>query len=155
MKNKISLLLFFGIAFLNPNTFFAQQSWSKQKKIGYFLQKKEIYQNKRLPDNYNILSLNKEVFEARLKSSKENFIKLPNATGNLIKFKVTKSSNFNHLLQAKYPNIKSYTAYCIDDPTITASMSMGSDGFHAAIYSKKETTVYIDPFTKNQKDYIV
>ena len=148
-------MLFFGIAFLNPNTFFAQQSWSKQKKIGYFLQKKEIYQNKRLPDNYEILSLNKEVFEARLKSSKENFIKLPNATGNLIKFKVTKSSNFNHLLQAKYPNIKSYTAYCIDDPTITASMSMGSDGFHAAIYSKKETTVYIDPFTKNQKDYIV
>ena len=80
---------------------------------------------------------------------------MPNADGSLSRFRCKESSNFEAKLQAKFPNIKSYSAQGIDDPTALAKISIGTDGFHAVIFSGKEETVYIDPYSRDNKDYII
>ena len=50
--------------------------------------------------------------------------------------------------------IKSYSAQGIDDPTATAKISLGTNGLHALISSGNKSTLYIDPFTINKRQYI-
>ncbi|MGB1043450.1 MAG: zinc-dependent metalloprotease family protein, partial [Tenacibaculum sp.] len=40
-------------------------------------------------------------------------------------------------------------------PTATAKISIGKDGLHAIIFSGNESTLYLDPYTKDSKEYIV
>ena len=51
--------------------------------------------------------------------------------------------------------IKSYDAQGIDDPTAVAKISIGTDGFHAVIFSGNDGSYYIDPYSKDHKEYIV
>ncbi|MDP5093207.1 MAG: M12 family metallo-peptidase, partial [Polaribacter sp.] len=55
----------------------------------------------------------------------------------------------------KFPEIKSFSAQGIDDKTSMAKISIGTDGFHAVIFSGTQETVYIDPYTKDNKSYLV
>ena len=77
---------------------------------------------------------------------------MPNSDGSLSKFFVKESSNFEEELQTKFPNMLSYSAQGIDDPTAVAKISIGTDGFHAIISSGKKETVYIDSYSK---DFII
>ncbi|MDP5093201.1 MAG: M12 family metallo-peptidase, partial [Polaribacter sp.] len=65
------------------------------------------------------------------------------------------TSNFETTLQLKFPEIKSFSAQGIDDKTSMAKISLGTDGFHAVIFSGTHETVYIDPYTKDNKSYLV
>jgi hypothetical protein len=54
-------------------------------------------------------------------------------------------------LSEKFPTIKSYTAQGITDPTAVAKISIGTDGFHAVVFSGIEETLYVDPYTKDNE----
>ncbi|WP_348714461.1 GEVED domain-containing protein [Tenacibaculum sp. 190130A14a] len=82
-------------------------------------------------------------------------IQLPNSKGELKKYSVKETPNFAPELARKFPMIKSYSAQGIDDPSSTAKISFGTDGLHTMIFSATESTIYIDPYTKNKKEYIV
>ncbi|MHB0754328.1 reprolysin-like metallopeptidase [Polaribacter sp. M15] len=157
MKNRLPLFLFLGFIFLGQHVILAQKLWTKQKKASFTLSKKEIYHKKNFPTKYEIVSFNKEIFEnsIRNKSSKEKFIELPDANGNLALFSIQEDSNFDIILQQKYPNITSYTAQSITNPNTIAKISWGTDGFHGVVFSKTKPNLYIDPYTKNNKNYIV
>ena len=51
--------------------------------------------------------------------------------------------------------IRSYTGYGIDDPTAIAKLDIGTKGFHAWIVSGTNSTLYIDPYTKDGTSSIV
>ena len=157
MKNRLSLLLFFAIL-CSSSSSYGQQLWHKQEKENTTIQKKATFQKKNFPSNYEIVTLNRGVFEDKLSRKSAIFnaiIELPNADGSLSKFSIQENSNFDPILQAKFPNVKSYTAKGIDDESANAKISIGTDGFHAVVYSDAKETIYIDPYTKDKKEYII
>ncbi|TXD51132.1 T9SS type A sorting domain-containing protein [Polaribacter sp. IC066] len=136
----------------------AQQLWMKQEKVQLSVQKHEIYQKKNVPLKYEIVRLNKDIFKKVVKgisTKQNNSIELPNFDGSLARFTIKETSNFDAILQAKFPNIRSYSAQGVDDPTAVAKISMGTDGFHAVIFSGTQETIYIDPYTKDNETYMV
>jgi hypothetical protein len=158
MKNKLLFLFLVSILIFNVGNVHSQEIWTKVQKSDYLVQKKEIYQKKNFPSNYEIISLNLNAFSTNLKRSTFNqkeIIELPNPDGSFARYSLKETSNFEDKLQAKFPNIKSYSAQGIDDPTAVAKISVGTDGFHAVIFSGKQETIYIDPYSKDNKDYII
>jgi len=135
-----------------------QELWKKLDTKKDAFQKNEIRSFKNFPEKYIVyqLDLNKaksNVF-INFKSSSKTIL-LPNATGTLDAFEMRESSNFEKALADKFPTIKSYSAVGIENPTSFAKISLGTDGFHAVIFSPNGKTVYIDPYSKDNQEYIV
>jgi Metallo-peptidase family M12B Reprolysin-like/IPT/TIG domain len=74
-------------------------------------------------------------------------IALPYPDGSDRRFRVEESSILEPALAAKFPEIHTYVAQGIDDPTATARLSLTSLGFHAMVLSASGT-VFIDPYRK-------
>ena len=158
MKIKLTFLLFFTLLFIGVEGSNAQQLWEKIDKTSSFVQKKDIYKKKNFPSNYELMSLELNSFKSKVTlkaKTQEQIIELPNVDGSLSRFLIKESSNLAPKLAAMYPSIKSYTAQGIDDPTAVAKISLGTDGFHAVVFSGTEATLYIDPYSKNKEEYIV
>ncbi|MFC4267485.1 reprolysin-like metallopeptidase [Polaribacter marinivivus] len=157
MNVRNPLFITFLILTMCVNTY-SQNTWEQITKLDYKKNTNEIYSKKNFPKEYKLISLDVEAFTNGLNLKSKNAIKtiaLPDANGDLKRFTIKETSTFEKGLQEKYPNIRSYTAKGIDDPTAIAKISIGTDGFHGTIYSGNHATVYIDPHSKDKKDYIV
>jgi len=82
-----------------------------------------------------LFSLDKELLASQLKNAPLKFsgeagteIIMPNAKGELEKFRVWEYSNFTPELQAKFPGIKSYVGIGITDPTAYLRFSISNIG---------------------------
>lgn len=152
IKTIFKLLFFFSLA-----SFSQEAYWKKISKNSLLIQKKELYHKKNSPKEYNLYSLDLTAITGQLKnrSASKNIIYLPNAEGELTRYLLKEASNLDPKLAQKFPMIKSYSAQGIDDVTTFAKISIGTDGFHAAIFSGHKSTVYIDPYTKDNQEYLV
>ncbi len=152
-KIRLILSLLFLAAFSQLN---AQKLWQDFKYESYNSLNPEVYQKKHIPTKYKLVSLSLNQLTQQLKSNAKGMImELPNENGELAKFRIQETSNFEPALQAKFPEIRSYTAQGIDDPTAIAKISVGTDGFHATVFSGSQSTLYIDPYKKTNSQYIV
>ncbi len=148
-------MLFFSISS------FSQELWTKIKHNEILSQKKELLTSKISPKNFTLMSLDIEAFKSALLTTQSKnissikIIKLPDASGELQRFSIEETSYLAPELAAKFPLIKSYTAKGIDVPTATAKITVGKNGVHAAIYAINQSTLYIDPYTTDYKEYIV
>ncbi|QNM87097.1 T9SS type A sorting domain-containing protein [Polaribacter pectinis] len=136
----------------------AQQLWSELNKQDNSILESEILQKKNFPSTYKLFALDITALKSELalqSRNSETIIELPNSKGGLSKFKIKETSNFDEELASKFPMIKSYSAQGIEDPTAVAKISIGVDGFHAIVFSGKEKTMYIDPYSKNNQNYIL
>ncbi|MFK8060578.1 MAG: reprolysin-like metallopeptidase [Polaribacter sp.] len=88
-------------------------------------------------------------------NKQEAIIELPDGNGNFLKYQLKEIFTLDKELAKKYPMIKSYVAVGIDNPNFSARISMGLDGFHALVKTDENGTLYIDPYTKDKKEYIV
>ncbi len=150
----------FIFTFLFSVAAFAQKSyWSKTtvkdkssitQKTNLSLKKQEVFL---LDVNAFKNSLSKAPNRTTSKTS-GSVIMLPDENGNLERFRVYEASIMHPALAEKYPNIKSYAASGIDDPTARARFSVDNKGVHAMIRYTDRSTVYIDPDTKG-KHYTV
>jgi hypothetical protein len=82
----------------------------------------------------------------------EKFVILPMPDGSFMRFGVQKSHLLPPGLAAKYPNIETYNAVSLEDPTITAKLDFTFYGFHAMIYAG-ENTALIDPEDNERTGY--
>ncbi|MDQ3472736.1 MAG: M12 family metallo-peptidase [Acidobacteriota bacterium] len=57
-------------------------------------------------------------------------------------------------LANRFPEIKTYRGYSLDDPTLTTRFDWTPTGFHAIILGAKET-VLVEPYAKGNTDYYV
>ncbi|WP_281979945.1 reprolysin-like metallopeptidase [Tenacibaculum mesophilum] len=159
---KKSTLPFLFAFYLSIANLFSQQLWTRSHKDAITQQKKEIFNtNNTLPKEYILMSLNLEGFKNTLPNSlskntpNSKIIQLPNANGQLERFSIKETSYLAPSLAEKYPMIKSFSAQGIDNPSSSAKISIGKDGVHVIISSANEGTSYINPYTKDYKEYIV
>ena len=117
------------------------------------ISEKNIISSKVSPNKFELYSLGTENFKVDIKSKKT--ISLPNSDGSYSNFYIKESSNFTQDIATKYGTIKSYTIHGIDDKTASGKISIGLDGVHVIVFSAKESTLFIDPYTEDQSTYIV
>ncbi|WP_139924339.1 reprolysin-like metallopeptidase [Hymenobacter sp. DG01] len=81
-------------------------------------------------------------------------VSLPLPDGTSQRFRVAQMPVMAPALAARYPDIQTYTAQGIDDPTATARLDVSPSGFHALILAA-DKTVYIDPAERGTDTHLV
>lgn len=76
----------------------------------------------------------------------------PDGTDRL--FRVEESPILEPELAARFPEIRTFAAQGIDDPTATARLSLTALGFHAMVLSTSGT-VFIDPYRRGSAGYVL
>ncbi|WP_103072508.1 reprolysin-like metallopeptidase [Aquimarina sediminis] len=117
---------------------------------------------KTTPTQYQLFNLNTTELTSILKKTPSRALQktsgvvmeLPTQKGVLKRFRVLEASVLDKDLAKRFPNIKSFVGYGIDDPTSIARFSVSKVGLHAMITSGNHKTIYIDPYTKDKQDYI-
>jgi hypothetical protein len=158
---KKSTLPFLFAFYLSIANLFSQQLWTRVHKDAITQQKKEVFNTNSLPKQYVLMNLNLDGFKNTLpnlqskNTSNSGVIQLPNANGQLERFSIKGTSYLAPALAEKFPMIKSFSAQGIDNPSSSAKISIGKDGVHAIIFSANEGTSYINPYTKDYREYII
>ncbi|MEQ1765623.1 MAG: reprolysin-like metallopeptidase, partial [Pyrinomonadaceae bacterium] len=84
-----------------------------------------------------------------------NVIDLPKPDGTFTRFRVEDSPILSPEIAKQHPTWKTYQAYSIDEPGVTARLDMTDTGFHGYVFAL-EGTYSIDPFQANDlENYIV
>lgn len=148
---------------LTTSTAFAQQSrevWidiqenASQNQSGRLIIPQE-YRTLRL-DKTNLLQiLNQAPKEYSDNARKKQVIlELPYPNGEVKAFQILNSPIMEEGLAVKYPDIRTFIAQGIDDPSASGRLDYTPAGFHAIIFSS-EGTIYIDPFSRNTTEYYI
>ena len=82
-------------------------------------------------------------------------LSLPNAEGQMERFRVYENSILDPALAAQYPNIKSYIGIGIDNPTSTAYFSSSPLGFKSMVLNADKQAVFIEPISEDLTTYTV
>ena len=82
-------------------------------------------------------------------------LSLPNAEGQMERFRVYENSILDPVLAAQYPNIKSYIGIGIDNPTSTAYFSSSPLGFKSMVLNADKQAVFIEPISEDLTTYTV
>jgi len=99
-------------------------------------------------------SVNKKTFDINIAEleqlTRENsslLIDLPLPTGDFAQFKLTPSAVMTGELAEKYPSIKTYTGYQVNNPDHSGRFDITPHGFHGVFNYEKEK-VYIEPISR-------
>ncbi|WP_082333699.1 reprolysin-like metallopeptidase [Mangrovimonas sp. TPBH4] len=156
------ILLVFALGTFTMHSQSRKAYWSKADTKGLVTAKKLDRASQ--PNTFEVFTLDIQQFNAALEnaplrgsiSGKSNtIIEFPTAKGEFQSFRVLESPIMDSELAAKYPMIKTYKAFGIDDPTASMRFSVTQFGLHAMILSGKQGTLYIDPYTSDYKTYMV
>ena len=87
--------------------------------------------------------------------SSETLIKFPNNKGEFSNYRIVENSSLSPELQQKYPSIKSYVGYNVDQPSEIINFSFSPQfGLYGSITNGEKTTL-IDPYQKDKLSYII
>lgn len=138
--------------------------WGQEKETEHFWKDVASKSENKKTNNlhtYRSLQLDTKTWKAHLATAPLEFsetatknslqIELPMPDGTMQLFNIVESPILAPKLAAQFPNIKTYTAQGIDDPTALARLDFTLKGFHAYIMGKDGTTI-IDPLDTHQLD---
>lgn len=83
---------------------------------------------------------------------KEVLLDIPNALGGFDRYKVLKNSTMHPLLEAKYPEIKTFDVIGVTDKWKKGKIDVTPHGFHAMIFDRNNGTFFIDPLVYGRTD---
>ena len=86
--------------------------------------------------------------------SKNVVIEIPQPDGSLQHFRIEEAPTMHVDLQAKYPNIRSFAGFGIEDRTATMRCEYSQNGFSAMILAEGKT-LFVDPFAKGNTEYYI
>ncbi|MES2863906.1 MAG: M12 family metallo-peptidase [Bacteroidota bacterium] len=157
MKKLICFTLLFTSVILNAQN--ENGLWKKNNSS------KEIINNgKSNFPQQNIFNLDIESLNTILKNSPKRdkaskssntIITLPTIDGKMEKFEVYENSVLAPELAAKFPEIKSYIAVGVDNPSVRAYLSSSPLGFKSMIVYPNKETVFIEPISNDRLNYSV
>ena len=124
----------------------------------------EILGNKISITSPKLFDLNFEGLKMALRNSPRNLgtdqksetiITFPSADGKMENFKVSEKSNFDPVLAAKYPDIKSYVGQSLENPANLVYFSVSPLGLSSMEINADHSAVFIEPYTKSADTYVV
>jgi hypothetical protein len=117
-----------------------------------------------IPQEYRTLFLNKtnliEILNQAPKEfsndarSRKVYLNLPYPNGESKRFYILNSPIMEPGLAIKYPEIRTFIAQGVDEPSSNARLDLTPQGFHAIIFSE-QGTIYIDPYSQNSSEYYI
>jgi hypothetical protein len=164
MAKKYTLTLVFLATFCSFITAKAQNNFFKDEAEQSFItadQKRAI-----IPQKYRTIQMDlnamksfllsvPRINEATTNRNTTPIISIPMPDGSTALFHIWERSIMEPGLEAKYPNIKTYTGQGITDRTAVIVASMTEFGFNAMILSSVTGNVFIDPYDfKTTTNYI-
>ena len=141
---------------------FAQSIWTDTPESGIPAAGERRIQ----PSKFRSVRMNVSALQAVLVTAPERFtpaaesgnlpiLSLPLPNGGVGRFQLEETPMFHPDLQAKYPQIRSYTGRGLDDQTAVLKCDLTPLGFHGMIRSGTENTVFIDPAIHGNSEYYV
>ncbi len=112
-----------------------------------------------IPATYHLLQIDQARLQSFLKSLPGNagsavLFELPTPDGKSRSFSIWSTPVFAPELQAKFPDITTYTAVAVNDPTVTAKLDYTTKGFHAMVFAG-DATYLIDPYSNQADGYYI
>ena len=158
MKKKLFLIV--SIMFVIINSY-GQNFWKKVNEEN--LKTSSKVDRAAIPNNYQVFSLDIDGIKTQLSKTKLNTSRLvsdvilsfPNAEGKLEGYRIYEAPVMEAELSAKLPNIKSYIGKSIENPSSSIRFSVTLFGLHTMTFSGLNEISYIDPYTKDLKNYIL
>jgi chitodextrinase len=123
----------------------------------------EKLDNRILPENH-LFNLDLQGLKSALANSTNRFassssngiiLSIPNADGALEDYRVFENPILETGLAERYPEIKSYIAIGVQNPSSRGYFSVTPLGFRAMILSPDQPAVFIEPVTSDYKTYTV
>lgn len=114
------------------------------------------------PKDFKLFNLNIEPLRQQLFSIVGNratahstIISLPAANGSLEQFEVYEASNFDAVLQARFPEIRAYSGKGITDRSATLKLSISPQGIQTMVFRTNGPNEYIEPYSQDHTTYAV
>lgn len=107
--------------------------------------------------NLNEVALKKSLELLHNKEGKQSRIEItiPNMNGDLEKFSVWESSNFEPELQAQNPTIRAYNGIGITDLKASLYFSLSPKGIQTMILRGENGSEFIEPYSKDNATYVL
>ena len=140
---------------------FAQNRWSEVGKSSVSNRVNTLEQD---PTKYKVFSLDLASFNNDLKGAPARgnaqrasgiVVTFPTAEGSYEKFSVVEASIMHPDLAAKYPGIKSYAGYSLDDPGAMIRFSVSHKGLSSMKLYGSTGSVFIEPYSSDYTSYMV
>ncbi|NNE33098.1 MAG: T9SS type A sorting domain-containing protein [Winogradskyella sp.] len=154
--------LFFAFFFVSSYSQDNSKLWSANASAK--LEKAEIIFSKERPNNSTLVNLNLNQFKNALinvpKRSEYNknegvVLSFPNPKGELQSYLVVEASVMKPELQAQFPEIRSFVGKGVNNSTSIIRFSISPEKGLSSMVLSDEKTVFIEPYSKDLKTYIV
>ncbi len=158
---KKSLLLLLTVLYVAIGYSQTGKLWSVTEKSNTISVSKTA-QRESFPSEFKLYNLNLDSFRQTLSSTSKTtagrngiIISIPNTDGNLEKFEMFESSNFDAALQAQFPEIRAYVGFGIDDKLAQVRLSAAPNGIQAMVFRTDKRNEFIEPYSADGSVYAV
>jgi hypothetical protein len=119
------------------------------------------------PRQFKLFGLNRNALDQRLFSvvdrpGEPTIVSLPNADGRIEQFELFEASNFDPELQARFPDIRSFSGRGVTNKHATVKLSISPEGVHGTVFKPASgfldfdaPTEIIEPYSKDRSVYAV
>src|SRR5574343_111936 len=158
---KTLLLLSFSLLMTSFGFSQTEKAWSSYNdqviKVSKSAQRESFPQDFKLMQ-LDLVTIKQALLGApnRFVSNKSNIIiSIPNANGQLERFSIFESSNFDKELQTQFPEIRSYVGIGIDDKHAQLRMSVDPRGIQTMVFRTDKRNEFMEPYSEDGKIYAV
>ena len=140
--------------------------WSPIEGVSQ-IQTNRSVQRHSFPRQFKLFGLNRGELEQKLfsvvdKTGEPTIVSLPNADGRIEQFELFEASNFDPELQAKFPEIRSFSGRGVTDKHATVKLSISPQGVQGTVFRTgsqflelEGQTEIIEPYSKDRTVYAV
>ena len=157
---KKLLLGFLSLMFINIISAQQNDSWTLHTGTATINTDKAVARQS-FPRDFKLFNLDIEAIKRDLfaivgnASRHSSTITLPNAAGTLEQFEVFEASNFEPALQARFPEIRSFSGKGISDRAATLKLSISPQGIQTMVFRIDNETEFIEPYSQDHNVYAV
>ncbi len=162
-KKLLALLAFFTFSANLYSQITDDELWTK-RDANLKSASSDILPTLATPSKFDLYNLNLPLLVEKLRNvgsrdeapkKSDVIISFPNIKGDLENFGVLEASVMEPDLQRRFPKIRSYVGKGINNPGSIIRFSVSPLGLNSIQLSKADTTVIIDPYTKDRSVYMV
>ncbi|MEQ1677068.1 MAG: reprolysin-like metallopeptidase [Chitinophagaceae bacterium] len=155
---KIVLLL---LICLTGVTVFAQQRYWSVRTDANVITKDKAVARASFPEVFKLFELDMEPLRNALfsvtnkQTGLSTVISLPNAAGEIEQFEVVEASNFDLVLQARFPEIRAFSGKGISDKSAMLKLSYSPRGIQTMVFRADGPNEYIEAYSADHVIYAV